>query len=235
MSTAPASTPVETKPIQIDIPPAPEGATAAEIALRQKVIDEVVSSVFSQVQSSLEVDYALRLATTIESLEVKYGDLLAKEMEKFKKSLTPPTTEEVRTLLTQEYITFQVTVRAKAGERQFTIVEVPQETELQFTRKLEAAIVPKLQEMQNLQMVMTDDTSVEDKIKHVVDLLGRSLDAMAEITVVVLNPFGDEQDIDVTWVKSNLSSYRMLQIIQAQVHCNRIRDFFLQLFQLTSR
>jgi hypothetical protein len=235
MSTTPATDQADNVPIpvQIDLPPEPTDLTDDQKAVRKATIAEIVPTVFSQIHATLEADYAEKLGTAIETIDLKYGEKLNQEMVKFRQSLTPPTPAEIKKLLTQTYETFPVPIPAKNGEeRVFTIVEVPQSIELKFTSKLEASIAPKLKELSAFKMVMTE-ANVEEQITHIVQLLSKSLAAMAEITVIVLNPFNEHEDVDVAWVQNNLSSYRMLQIIQAQIHCNRLRDFFLQLFQFT--
>lgn len=235
MSTQPTpASGTVTKPLQIDIPEPAVTLTPEQTAFRKAVIDEVVTSVFQQVQATLDADYAKKLTEAYETLDLQYGKKLQEEMEKFRRSLTPPTRDEISKLLNQVYETFEVKIPVSGNERLFTIVEVPQEIELMFSNKLEAAIVPRVKELESVRMILSEGDP-ESRIHHVLALLTKSLQSMAEITAIVLNPFGKEEGIDAEWVKKNMSSSRQLNVIQAQVHCNRLRDFFSQLFQLTNQ
>jgi hypothetical protein len=54
---------------------------------------------------------------------------------------------------------------------------------------------------------------------------------MAEGCVICLNPKGTLAWLDVKWVKDNVSSERIYNILLAQVELNKLRDFFSHLFQ----
>jgi hypothetical protein len=196
----------------------------------RRIATKLLPVVTSQVQQRLEVDAARKLQATVDELKTENEKLIRGELEKIREANRPPNPEELQKLLSQEYSEFTVRIRERGRdvERTFTIRELPQTTELKLVKSIQKALVPKLKEITSLEWSST--ASMAEKIQRVIDMVPELLDTLAETCVICLDPFGEE-NLDVAWVQRNLSSFRIISIVQSQVVAGKFRDFFLLAFR----
>lgn len=231
MSTTVSEAVPKLEEIKITIPD-PEQYTDAQKEERRQITAAALPQIYNAVKSQLTAKFTTDLADAAESLNTKMQEQLKTEIDKWKASLTPPSQEDLQKLLSQEYLEFSIKVRTADGkERAFTIRELPQAVEKKFWRQLESTLVPRLKDLQGLKMILSEG-EIEQKINNILNLFGKSFDIMAQTVALVLNPFNEEPDVTTEWVQDNISNSRQMNIIQAQVHVNRLRDFFSQVFQI---
>ena len=152
--------------------------------------------------------------------------------EQQKKAAKPLTPAEIQKLLDQEYAEFSVTLPYNGESKKFTIVELPQEQERQFYKLIKENLAKAMQAING--DAMRALIASEDRFQRIVSYMtafSEVFDLMAEACVICLNPRKEVPWLTEEWVGKNLSSYRIFSIIKAQLEANKIRDFFLLLFQ----
>lgn len=168
------------------------------------------------------------------SLEQRTEGLIAEEVKKrfdeWQKAQKPPSPEDLQQLLDQKYLEFKLTLRTGEGDREFTIVELPQAIEQKFYRIFKSKLIAKASVIASIAQANIDEP-MDKKFKFALDAIDESFDVLAEACVLVLNPFGKDNDITAAWVKNNVSSNRVWNIIFSQIEANRLRDFFSQISQ----
>lgn len=160
---------------------------------------------------------------------------LQKYFEQQRDQLKPPTHDEIQELLSQEYETFPVKVNyaPKSGDRKdklFTLRELPQEIEEKFYNQFKKTILAKSQELAAFAQEGMDK-SFEEQARSFLELFGESFGMIAEAVTLCLNPYNEDEEVDVKWVQRNISSNRQWSIIEAQMKVNRLKDFFLRVSQ----
>ena len=170
----------------------------------------------------------------------KFKDELRKQNEtaikqtiaEFKKRMEPPTKEDIKKLLDQEYVEFTIVIPyksskegAKTVKRTFTIRELPQAIEKKFYSRVKDKLTPLAEEVANLSINLVEGDAAR-KIVSILDSFEPLLDVMAYAATLALNPYGEDEDITEEWVRETLSSTRIMQIVTAQGEANRMRDFF---------
>src|SRR4051812_31980434 len=189
-----------------------------------------------KVRADLEVQNAKDNADFQELLRKENREIVQKELASWREAQKPPTTEDIQKVLSQEYITFSIEVVMEDGARRtFTLRELPQAIEKKFFNKLKDDFIPRLTDMQGLKMDMLEKEDAIAKIRHVVESFEPAFNLIADSVALVLNPYGKEPGVDRDWVQQNISVGRMWNIIQAQISCNRLRDFFSSVFRESSR
>lgn len=166
-------------------------------------------------------------ATTAQLIEDNRKEI-QKVLEDWKKEQQPPTPEEISTLLNQEYFTFDVKVKSKEGDRTFQIVELPQSVEKKVYRKLKEKLLPKIQDFQGLAEQLSKDPKedIGRKITKLIEMVEPTIDILADTVAIILDPYESDPTITPFWVQENIASFRQWNILVAQDHANRIRDFF---------
>lgn len=158
--------------------------------------------------------------------------LLVKDYQEKQKPLTQ---EQIQKMLDQEYAEIPLTllVRAKNAEtpqkRTYTVRELPQSVERKFYKQFVSVIrveAPKLAALKQRNM----DEPFEIVLMNFLESLDSGFDIMAGAVALILNPFGDDEEITKEWVSDNVSSDRQFKIIMAQVEANKLRDFFSRVF-----
>ena len=162
-----------------------------------------------------------------DALSAQNQVLIEAELEKFRKSNTPPTQEELQTLLNQEYISFTVNLRTGVNTRRsFTITELPQAAEKQAMKVLRDRLLPHLRETNSMNWTTG---SVAENMQRLIELIPEAIDILAELCVIALDPFGEtassDEPITLAWVQKNFGSTRIITIVDAQVQAMRLRDF----------
>lgn len=168
------------------------------------------------------------------SLQVKQD--VEKLVEKWIEDQKPPTQDQLKALLNQEYAEFPVKVWApsqqddsdKLVEYEFTIRELPQSAEKKFFKQFKDRVLGNANQI-NAWIQRSIDKPVEEKVAGFLETVENGFDLLAEATVLVLNPRGKKAFVTQEWVQDNISSIRQWNIVQAQADANKLRDFFSQL------
>lgn len=167
------------------------------------------------------------------ALEQRTEGLIAEEVKKrfdeWQKAQKPPSPDDLQKLLDQEYLEFKVNLQTSDGEREFTIVELPQASEQKFYRLFKNKLIQKASVIASIAQANMDEP-MEKKFRFALDAIDESFDLLAEACVLVLNPFG-KNEVTAEWIKNNLASNRVWNIVFAQIEANRLRDFFSQISQ----
>jgi hypothetical protein len=194
----------------------------------QAVAKRLLPIVAEKIRVVLEADYAKRLKETVEALKDSNTKMITTEIEKIRAENGPPNPEQLGKLLSQEYQEFEVNLTAEGKARHFVIKELPQFAEMQFLRTLQRTLVPHIKELSSVEWTSSGTTA--EKIQRLIDIVPEAMDMVAELAATSLDPFG-EQKIDKAWVQKNLSSFRIMSIVEAQVVAGRFRDFFYSVFR----
>lgn len=180
-----------------------------------------------QIREELRAEYSKQLAEEVTKINAENKKMMEEAIEEWQGKQKPPTNEELEKLLSQEYITFPVKVRAKGIEKEFTISELPQSIERKFFKKFKERLTPKINELAELTVKIAEG-EVERKITSILEMFEPALDILSDATLLVLNPFGKDEEVTLEWVQENIPSFRQWNIVLAQERVNRLRDFFLQ-------
>jgi hypothetical protein len=201
----------------------PEEFKILETDEERKVAQKIIPILAKKANELAELNKAKELQKFIEELRGANEVTLKKEIAKIQENSKPPDPKELERLLTQEYQEFKVKilVGVKQVEREFVIHELPQKMEKKFIKEIQKTIGPKLQEAITSQW---SGSSVLDNIQRVIDTLPEAMDMMAECCAIALDPY-KEEGITAEWVRDNMSSYRIMNVIQAQLTAGRVRDF----------
>ena len=156
---------------------------------------------------------------------------LKKYYDKWQEEQKPPTHEDIQSLLNQEYVEFTLKVSTRDGnDKMFTIKELPQDAEMRFFKLFKDKLIENVSSLGAFTQE-TIDRPFEETAKAFLLLFDQSFPILASAVVIVLNPFGEDKDIDLKWVQSNIGSDRQWRIAEAQVSVNRLKDFFLRVSQ----
>lgn len=191
----------------------------------RKVAAKILPIVAGKANATAEARKAKDLEKLQLELTAQNKKLITEYLEDLKKQNTPPTIDELEKLVNQEYIEFTVKIRERSGqggEKIFTIRELPQAVELKLFKSVQRAIVPHLKQLSQLEF---SGEGMADKLQVVIDAVPELIDTLAENAALCLDPY-NAGGITKEWVQANLSSYRVMSIIEAQVTAGRFRDFF---------
>jgi hypothetical protein len=197
------------------------------------VTDQIRQDIEKEVKELYQAKFAKEISDYRQELNAQNEKAITQAIDEFKKSQQPPTEEEIRTLLSQEYLTFTVKIMmedkdtGKEKEREFVIRELPQKMEKAFYKQFKDRLLPRAQEFGELTFELLGG-DVGKKITSLLETFEPTFDLMAEACSMILDP-KKKESIDAQWVQDNLSSYRQWNIIYAQMQVNRLRDFFSQL------
>jgi len=195
------------------------------------VADVSIEHIRAEIEREVKATYEAKFVRDIEEFKGKLRQendaALKAVIDEFKASQTPPSEEDVRKLLTQEYLTFDVEVPWGEGKKNFTIGELPQKIEKRFYKTFKEQIVSRASEIGAIAFNMMEG-DVAKKLTTIAEALDPTFDIMADAVVMILNPREQIKEINREWVQDNLSSYRQWNIIYAQFQVNRLRDFFSQ-------
>jgi hypothetical protein len=185
----------------------------------------IIPYLVQRANTAAEAGYAKKLESTVSELKAANSKMIDTELDKMRAANKPPDPKEIEKLLTQEYQEFKVTVYERKGknQREFVIREMPQATELKFLKIIQQRMVPHLKELSSVEW--TSGTSMAEKLQRIIDIVPEALDMLAECCAISLDPYGDE-GITKEWVQANLSSFRVMSIIESQIVAGRFRDFF---------
>lgn len=200
-----------------------EDKDLAALPPEEKVIGvKLLPGLISRITEKVEASGAKKLSERVTQLNEANDKMMREEMAKFRARQEPPKPEELEKLLSQEYETMTFKVRTEGGERTFTIGELPQTAEKRLMDTVQKNILPYLKEFTSLEFSNSSNTA--SKIARVLEVLPNAMDLMADVAVIALNPYGKE-NVDRVWVQENMNSARIMNLIEAQIHVGKIRDF----------
>lgn len=172
-----------------------------------------------------EARKAKELEREVNLLRDQNRELIEKEIDRMREETKPPSPEELEKLLSQEYLRFTVRLAVNGTDKEFVIREMPQAAEMRFVRVLQKSLVPKLRELSAFQWAGAQATT-EEQIQRIVDFVPEVLDLSSELCALALDPKSEDGIINAAWVRDNLSTFRIGNIVTAQLMASRIRDFF---------
>lgn len=188
-----------------------------------------------KIREELEVEYGTRLETQVKEISAKLQEnnqkVMAEAVEKIRKEMAPPSSNDVQKLLEQEYEEFTVEVLGRGKKtKTFTLRELPQKVEKKIYKKIKDTLVPFSTEIASISMNLLEGDGAK-KIVSIMNTFDPVLDVMVGIATICLNPYGEDEEVTEEWVAENLSSTRIVKVVTAQIECNRMRDFFSLLFR----
>lgn len=205
----------------------PEEPTLAALSPEEKKMAlKVMPLVERAIRKSTELKLTKANDILVEELKASNAKFIKEYTEEMRKKMAPITEDDIKKLVTQEYLEYTVVVRTSRTTREektFIIQELTQKTEKKFFAMLQKTFVPNIKEISG--MDFTSSADLASKIQGVVDKIPALIDTLSEMTQICLDPFGEDEEITVEWVQKNLSSYRQAGILAAQASANRYRDF----------
>jgi hypothetical protein len=191
----------------------------------QVIVNRLLPIVADRANRQAEANKAKELDRIVVELRASNEKAINAELEKMRAANKPLEPDELEKLLSQEYLRFTIKVPINGnGGKEFIIGELPQSAELRFYRAAQKTIVPALKTLSSMEW--SSAMSMADKLQQIVEVIPEALTVLAELCVVALDPFKKEaKTINVSWVQDNLSSNRIMHIVEAQVTAGRFRDF----------
>ena len=200
----------------------------------QKAIGAKVLAVISaKAYAKAEAMKAKELQSFVDRLKADNELQIKQTIEKIRNEAKPTSPADLEKLLSQEYVEVTFTVKERTNsynERTFVLRELPQTIELKFLKSIQQTIVPRLREVTSIEW---SEGNVTQKLQRLIEMLPDAMDTLAENCATCLDPFGYEK-IDKNWVQSNLSSFRIFNVIEAQVMVSKMRDFFYSISKAMS-
>lgn len=196
-----------------------------------------------QIREKLEVEYQKKLELQVQEISKTMQEsntkTLTEALEKYRKEIAPPSEEDIKKLLSQEYEEFELEimplrerVNGEKKKRTFIIRELPQSIEAKMVHKIKTILQPHAADLASLSMQLVEGDAAK-KIVQVMNSFTPMLEVMCGLCTLSLNPFGEEEGVDEKWVADNIGSARIAKIVTAQMQCNKVRDFLSLLFQGT--
>jgi hypothetical protein len=203
----------------------------------------VAAGIAEQLRAEIKAEYEQRyeiwktkdLAALREEQDGKIQEEVQKLFKKWEAEQKPPSLEEIKTLLDQEYTEVQIKIpvpEAEDGqpkEMSFTIRELPQSVERKFYKQFKENVIKKGPEIAAFAQ-RNMDQPFEKQVTAFLETFDGAFDILAEAVTLIINPFGKKTGITKEWVADHISSNRQYSIILAQVEVNRLRDFFSRIF-----
>lgn len=186
----------------------------------RKVAAKIIPKLAAKANAMAEANKAKELNTFITQLTEKNKVDMAAAIEKARKSLIPPTQEELQVLLDQDYMEFKLKIGKTKEE--FTIGELTQWSEKRVLKTIKKVFAENLKDLIRIDW----QGSQLERINQLLDVVPGAMDAMAECCAICLDPFEERKDVTAEWVLKNISLKRMVDILSVQIEANRYRDFF---------
>lgn len=208
-------------------------------AVEEPVTSELEQKLRAEYEGKFEVWKAKELAALREDDDKKIQDEVAKLFTKWQKDQKPPSLDEIKLILEQEYAEVSIKIPIYDDEDQkkdetFIIRELPQSIERRFYQSFKARVKEKGPELSAFTQ-RNIDMPFEKQLQAFLETFDGAFDILSDAVVLILNPRGKRkvagQDVTAEWVSQNIASNRMYSIIMAQVEVNKLRDFFSRVFQ----
>lgn len=185
-----------------------------------------------EVLQELELDYAKKYEAFVDKANSDAKVAIAAKFEEWKKTQDPIDSTELKKLISQEYEEFSLPVPTESGTRNFVIREMPKAVETRLVKLAQRSLLPMLENKFLLDFKWSAINTVPEKLNSLLGLIPNSLDVMAEICAVCLDPYEKDKDINAAWVSDHLSTARIQAVVLLQFEMNKYRDFFLSAFRL---
>lgn len=180
------------------------------------------------VRKELDIEYAKKYSAEMEIIRTESRKLVNSQMEEWRLAQKPLDEKEMKLLLSQEYISFDLKIQHRVNKttqvKEFTLVELPQVQEKKFLACAQKKLVTLIEESSSFEWSM--DLSTAKQIQMVLDKLPGAFDAAAELVAICLNPWDDDPEVTPEWVANYISTARMSYILITQSEVNKYRDFF---------
>src|ERR1019366_1147634 len=213
-----------------------EGASGIDLSTIKltPAVEHLKETIEAEVKGRYDAKFVKEITEFRGRLQIENDVALKEVVAEFKKSQQPPTQAEIKLLLSQEHLPFDVELPGEsdpstATTKKFPIRELPQSVEKKFYRKFKEELLPHASDLAALSFNMAAEGDVGKQIITLLETLEPGFDLMADAVVMILNPRGKEKEISREWVQDNIGSYRQWNIINAQIQINRLRDFFSQI------
>lgn len=214
----------------------PEELQSLKTPEEKQIGAKILPMIAAKANAMAEANYAKKLDSAVDQLKTENQKWIETQMEEIRKANTPPDANDLEKLLSQEYLEVPVRLMEKSGrstvEKSFVLRELPQATEQKFFKVIQKGIVPLVKEISSVEW--TSSETVAGKLQKLIDAGPEILDTLADLCALCLDPFGEE-GITKEWVQANMSSNRIVRVIDAQVQVSRLRDFFSGISQLFPR
>lgn len=204
--------------------PTPDDKALEVLPPEERVIGmKLLPGLISSITEKVEARGAKKLSERVTELNAANDKMMRDEMAKFRARQEPPKPEELEKLLSQGYETMPIKIPGETGERVFEIGELPQAAEKRLMDVISKHLLPHLKELSAIEF--TNSSNVGQKIQVALSVLPTAMDMMADLAVIALNPYNKDETITREWVQNHLNSSRITNLIEAQIHVGKIRDF----------
>lgn len=197
---------------------------------REKIRQELKGELELQMRQHFEQ----QLARTTDDLRAQQTIAIKTAVEMWQKKeaekMAPLSPEAIQQMLDKEYVEFKLKLPKDGKPVAFTLRELPLFYEKKFFKIAKTTLADAVAELGGASFKLTDD-DVFGQIVGLMDVFEPVFDVMCACCVICLNHDGELKWLDDEWVGKNLTSYRIMSIIQAQTELNKLRDFFSVLFQ----
>lgn len=206
-----------------------EELNAIKEQLRPTVLVEVTESIKKETEidiAKLKDEMRMKNDIAIKQAVKEWQDKQAAERK-------PLTQDQIQTLLNQEYVEFTIKVRKADSESEtvdLVLRELPQSKEEEFYKLAKDFVKDNIAAVGGGTFKLQEGDLFE-KVGAMMDMFDPAFTVMAKACALCLNPYGRHQWLTPDWVKNNLNSFRIMNIIKAQSEVNKLRDFFSSLFQ----
>lgn len=202
--------------------------TPEEFEVIDKATPWMKSLLRPELRLELEKIYQEKYDTFREEMNAQSRAQVTEMMDEWKRSQDPLSEKDLQKLLSKEYVTFDVTVKGRKGQKDktFTLCELPKESEDKFLASLQKHLVPIVEQFNAAEMRSALKTNFTEQVVTFLGAVPKALTAACEICAVCLDPWNEDDDIDAEWVAQNLSIYRIVLIIRGQCEVNHYRNFF---------
>jgi hypothetical protein len=211
-----------------------------EKTIGTEVVEETELDIENRLRTKLQEEYDTRLEAQVQKIssemQVENKKMVEAAIERFRKEMAPPSTQDIQTLLDQEYVEFKIEVKAGKGEdakvKHFTISELPIAVEKKILKKVKLILVPFASELSAISLNLLQGDAAK-KIVQIMNTFEPMLDVMVSVCTICLNPNDEDEEVTDEWVLKYVSATRIVKIVTAQMEANKMRDFFSLLFRNT--
>lgn len=171
-----------------------------------------------------EAKKAQELKQIVTQLTSDNKKILEAKIEEFRKALTPPSKEDIQTMLDQEYAEFTLELKNGSEKKHFILRELPLAAEARLLKVINKTLAARLGDLARLDWANSMDAM--SRITQIVAMMPETMDTLADCCACCLDPFGEEAWVTQDWVKKHIGLNRLVSILTAQVTVSRYRDFF---------
>src|SRR6185312_5105310 len=202
-----------TEPLQdvVEMIEARPELSQAEWEIVDKAIPWLKASLKPEIRAELEVEYSKKFDAQMEVIREQNREYVDAQFAAVRKAQEPLAEDDIKKLLSQEYVEFDVLLRlpskedkSKKENRTFIICEQPSAVEERFLKVLKKALIPLLQDRDNLSFRL-EKASLVEKIQIIIEASEEALNAGAELVAVCLDPWEEDKTINKNLVRKYIS------------------------------